>query len=137
MSRKTKAEREAEKKLEEKRAKERERWHKRKLDKAYIKAKLESKAEWQKANPKKNLEYVQNFYERYGISGREARALGKEGAASATKGTTKPSRSSRKRDTGGKVTGKKQVGRTRKGDAQTSADAPVPAKRARRRESTC
>jgi hypothetical protein len=105
MSRKTKAEREAEKKLEEKRAKERERWHKRKLDKEYIKAKLESKAEWQKANPKKNLEYVQNFYERYGISGREARALGKEGAASVSKGTTtKPSHPSRKRDTGGKIT---------------------------------
>jgi hypothetical protein len=103
MSRKTKAEREAEKKLEEKRAKERERWHRRKLDKAYIKAKLESKAEWQRANPKKNLEYVQNFYERYGISGREARTLGKEGAASVSKGTTKPSRPSRKRDTGGKV----------------------------------
>ena len=135
--RKTKAEREAERKLEEKRAKERERWQRRKENKEYIKRKLEKKAEWQAANPDKNLEYVQNFYERYGISGREARALGKEGAASVTQGTTtKPSRASRKRDTGGKVTGKKQAGRTRKGGVQTSADEPTPAKRARRPAST-
>ena len=135
--RKTKAQREEEKKLEEKRAKERERWQRRKLDKEYIARKQEKKAEWQAANPNKNLEYVQNFYERYGISGREARALGKEGAASVNKGTTtKPSRPSQARDTGGKVTGKKQAGRTRKGGAQTSADEPAPAKRARRREST-
>ena len=103
--RKTKAEKEAEAKLEEKRAKERERWQRRKLDKEYIKRKQEKKAEWQKKNAKKNLQYVQDFYERYGISGREARALGKEGAASVNKGTTtKPSRPSQARDTGGKVT---------------------------------
>lgn len=75
--RKTKAEREAERKLEEKRAKERERWHRRKLDKEYVKRKQEAKAEWQAANPDKNLEYVQSFYERHGISGRAARAAGK------------------------------------------------------------
>jgi hypothetical protein len=103
--RKTKAQREEEGKLEEKRAKERERWQRRKLDKEYIARKQKKKAKWQKKNAKKNLQYVQDFYERYGISGREARALGKEGAASVSKGTTtKPSRPSRKRDTGGKVT---------------------------------
>ena len=75
--RKTKAEREAEKRLEEKRAKERERWQRRKADKEYIKRKREKKAEWQALNPEKNLEYVQSFYERHGISGRAARAAGK------------------------------------------------------------
>jgi hypothetical protein len=99
MSRKTKAEREAEKKLEAKQAKERERWHKRKLDKDYIAAKQEKKAEWQKKNSAKNLQYVQEFYERYGISGREARAKGKDGALSAQQVKHQTPRRSRKRDT--------------------------------------
>lgn len=140
MSRPTKAEKEAAAKLEARRAKERERWARRTQGakgKAYKKKKQAKKAEWQKRNAKKNLEYVQEFYERYGISGREARALGKEGAASVGKGTTtKPSRASRKRDTGSKVTGKKQAGPTQKGDVQTSADEPAPSKRARRPSST-
>ncbi len=106
--RKTKAQKEEEAKLEAKRAKERERWKRRTTGakgKAYKEKKQAKKAEWQKKNAKKNLQYVQEFYERYGISGREARALGKEGAASGTEGTTtKPPRASRKRDTGGKIT---------------------------------
>jgi CDP-diacylglycerol pyrophosphatase len=79
----TKAEKEAAAALEAKRAKERERWKKRtqgKKGKEYKEKKNAKKAEWQKRNPKKNNEYVQAFYERHGISGREARALGKDGA---------------------------------------------------------
>lgn len=79
--RKTKAQREAEAKLEEKRAKERERWHRRKANKEYIKRKQEKKAEWQAENADLNLLYVQNFYARYGISGRAARAAGKKGVS--------------------------------------------------------
>lgn len=139
MSRPTKAEKEAAAKLEAKRAKERERWARRTQGakgKAYKKKKQAKKAEWQKKNAKKNLQYVQEFYERYGISGREARALGKEGAASGTEGTTtKPPRASRKRDTGSKVT-KNPKRRTRKADAPHDADEPAPAARARRPSST-
>ncbi len=128
--RKTKAEREAEKKLEAKRAKERERWHQRKLDKEYMKAKLEKKAEWQKKNAKKNLEYVQAFYERYGISGRAARAAGKDGARSVAKEERcrkPPTRSSRKRDTASaKVTRGNESGfeSLKRGDASETRRHP-------------
>jgi len=103
--RKTKAQKEEEANLEERRAKDRERWKRRTTGKSkkvldYKKKKQEKKAEWQAANAKKNLQYVQDFYERWGISGREARALGKEGATSGNKDEQQPPRTSRKRDTG-------------------------------------
>jgi hypothetical protein len=113
----TKAEKEAEAKREKRRAYMREYWHKRtkaktKKAKAYKKRKAETKAEWQKANKERHTQHVQAFYERWEISGREARAEGKKAAASAMKGKhAKPPRSSRQRDTGGKLGKTKTKGR--------------------------
>jgi hypothetical protein len=70
----TKAE---EKALALKRAKDREAWHRRKKRVGFA-AYKKAKARWQKRNAQRHTEHVQAFYERHGISGREARAKGAE-----------------------------------------------------------
>lgn len=87
------------------REKWREVWHARKKPKAYLERKRDTKAEWQAANPEKNVAYVQAFRERWGRwpAKAEKRVDGKptaekRPAAKATKKVAKPKPEARQAD---------------------------------------